>query len=125
MNLKECYEKFSCDFDGVMGRLRREQLVEKFLYKFLDDKSYELYGNAMSKKDYAQALRAVHTLKGVCQNLSSNRLYESSNQITTALKVNDYSKAIELSPQLSEDYYQIVHATEEYKNAVDVAGKQK
>jgi len=51
MNLKECYEKFGGDFDGVMGRLRREQLVEKFLYKFLDDKSYELYENAMSKKD--------------------------------------------------------------------------
>lgn len=121
MNLKECYEKFGGDFDGVMGRLRREQLVEKFLYKFLDDKSYELYENAMSKKDYEQALRAVHTLKGVCQNLSFNRLYESSNQITAALKENDYTKAIELSPQLSGDYYQIVYAVEEYKNAADAA----
>lgn len=121
MNLKECYEKFGGDFDGVMGRLRREQLVEKFLYKFLDDKSYELYENAMSKKDYEQALRAVHTPKGVCQNLSFNRLYESSNQITAALKENDYTKAIELSPQLSGDYYQIVYAVEEYKNAADAA----
>lgn len=121
MNLKECYEKFGGDFDGVMGRLRREQLVEKFLYKFLDDKSYKLYENAMSKKDYEQALRAVHTLKGVCQNLSFNRLYESSNQITAALKENDYTKAIELSPQLSGDYYQIVYAVEEYKNAADAA----
>lgn len=121
MNLKECYEKFGGDFDGVMGRLRREQLVEKFLYKFLDDKSYELYENAMSKKDYEQALRAVHTLKGVCQKLSFNRLYESSNQITAALKENDYTKAIELSPQLSGDYYQIVYAVEEYKNAADAA----
>lgn len=121
MNLKECYEKFGGDFDGVMGRLRREQLVEKFLCKFLDDKSYELYEEAMSKKDYEQALRAVHTLKGVCQNLSFNRLYESSNQITAALKENDYTKAIELSPQLSGDYYQIVYAVEEYKNAADVA----
>lgn len=121
MNLKECYEKFGGDFDGVMGRLRREQLVEKFLCKFLDDKSYELYEEAMSKKDYEQALRAVHTLKGVCQNLSFNRLYESSNQITAALKENDYTKAIELSPQLSGDYYQIVYAVEEYKNAADAA----
>ncbi len=38
MNLKECYIKFGGDFDEVLGRLRREQTVQKFVYKFLDDK---------------------------------------------------------------------------------------
>ena len=28
MNLKDCYIKFGGDFDEVIGRLRREQLVE-------------------------------------------------------------------------------------------------
>ena len=33
MNLKECYIKFGGDFDEVLGRLRREQTVQKFVYK--------------------------------------------------------------------------------------------
>ena len=30
MNLKDCYIKFGGDFDEVLGRLRREQIVQKF-----------------------------------------------------------------------------------------------
>ena len=43
MNLKDCYIKFGGDFDEVLGRLRREQSVQKFMYKFLDDKSFQLF----------------------------------------------------------------------------------
>ena len=37
--------------------------------------------------------------------------------MTNALKENDYDKAIEMMPQLSEDYHQIIHSVEEYKNS--------
>ena len=63
MNLKDCYIKFGGDFDEVLGRLRREQSVQKFMYKFLDDKSFHLFEASMENKDYEEALRAVHTLK--------------------------------------------------------------
>lgn len=121
MNLKECYGKLGGDFEGVIGRLRREQLVEKFLYKFLEDKSFELFETSMENRDYEEALRAVHTLKGVCQNLSFTRLFESSRDVTMALKEKDYGKASELSPQLSKDYYETVHAIEEYKRFLEVS----
>lgn len=119
MNLKDCYIKIGGDFDGVMGRLRREQLVTKFLYKFLDDKSFELFESAMRAQDYEEALRAVHTLKGICQNLSFDELYESSSRITNALRKNDISKAMDMAPQLSRDYYKVIHAVEEYKSAAE------
>ena len=86
MNLKDCYIKFGGDFDEVLGRLRREQTVQKFVYKFLDDKSFSLFEASMGNKDYAEALRAVHTLKGICQNLSFDRLYEVSNELTELLR---------------------------------------
>lgn len=119
MDLKECYMKLGGDFEGVMGRLRREPLVEKFLLKFLDDKSFELFETSMRGQDYTEALRGVHTLKGVCSNLSFTKLYESSSKITAALKENDYDKAADMAPQLSEDYYQIIHAIEEYKGSME------
>ncbi len=115
MTLRECYENFGGDFDSVLGRLSREQLVEKFIYKFLEDKSYSLFISSMEKKDYDEALRAVHTLKGICQNLSFTRLYESSYLATRALKENDYQSAADVVPQLSNDYKKIQNAVQEYQ----------
>ncbi|EGA93479.1 hypothetical protein HMPREF9474_02576 [ [[Clostridium] symbiosum WAL-14163] len=117
MNLKDCYLKFGGDFDEVLGRLRREQTVRKFVFKFLDDKSFSLFEASMVKKDYSEALRAVHTLKGICQNLSFTRLFESSSLTTTALKQNDWNKAVDMMPQLSNDYYEIVDIIRAYKNS--------
>lgn len=117
MNLKDCYISFGGDFDGVLERLRREQTVQKFVYKFLDDKSFELFETAMKNQDYKEALRAVHTLKGICQNLSFDRLYASSSLVTNALKENDYDKAVKWMPKLSDDYSQIVNMVKEYKKS--------
>lgn len=117
MNLKDCYISFGGDFDEVLGRLRREQTVQKFVYKFLDDPSFNLFESSMDSKDYAEALRAVHTLKGICQNLSFTRLYESSNLVTKALKENDYDNAAVMMPRLSKDYHQTICAIEEYKRS--------
>lgn len=117
MNLKDCYLKFGGDFDEVLGRLRREQTVRKFVYKFLDDKSFSLFEASMVKKDYSEALRAVHTLKGICQNLSFTRLFESSSLVTNALKENDWNKAVDMMPKLSKDYYETINVIKDFKNS--------
>ena len=117
MNLKDCYLKFGGDFDEVLGRLRREQTVGKFVFKFLDDKSFSLFEASMVKKDYSEALRAVHTLKGICQNLSFTRLFESSSLVTNALKENDWNKAVDMMPKLSKDYYETNNVIKDFKNS--------
>ena len=40
----------------------------------------------MENKNYEDAFRSAHTLKGVCQNLSFDRLYEVSNELTELLR---------------------------------------
>lgn len=120
MDLKACYMEFEGDYDNVMGRLKSEQLILRFLNKFLTDKSFELFETAMGEKDYDEALRGVHTLKGICQNLSFSRLYESSSRITNALKEKDYNKAVEMAPELAKDYYMVVNAVKKYNSAMEV-----
>ena len=115
--LKDCYIKFGGDFDEVLGRLRREQTVQKFVYKFLHDKSFHLLEASMENKDHEEALRAVHTLKGICQNLSFTRLFESSSLVTKALRENDWNKAVDMMPKLSKDYYEIINVIEDFKNS--------
>ena len=116
MNLKDCYIKFGGDFDEVLGRLRREETVQKFAFKFLDDKSFSLFESSIGSKDYEDALRAVHTLKGI-QNLSFTRLFESSSLVTNALKENDWNKAVDMMPKLSKDYYETINVIKDFKNS--------
>lgn len=111
---------FGGNYEEVLGRLQREQTVKKFIYKFLDDKSFNLLEVSMSNEKYDEALRAVHTLKGISQNLSFTRLYESSSLVTKALKEKDCNKAVDMMPQLSKDYYQIINIVEEYKSSTEV-----
>ena len=71
----------------------------------------------MGDKDYDEALRAVNTLKGICQNISFARLFESSSLVTKALKENDWNQAVDMMPRLSRDYYELINAIEELKRS--------
>ena len=110
MSLKECYVSLEGDYEDVLGRLRSERLVQKFVLKFLNDGSYDLLCRSLESGDYGEAFRAAHTIKGVCQNLSFTKLYHSSHQITEALRTKDYDLAGQLLPQVEADYAQTAAA---------------
>lgn len=95
----------------------RERFYPVCEKQMLDDKSFHLFEASMRDKNYEEALRAVHTLKGVCQNLSFTRLFKSSSLVTKALKENDWNKAVDMMPQLSKDYYETINAIEELNNS--------
>ena len=106
MTVKECYEAIGADYEDVMGRLRKEERVQKFVLKLLDDKSYELLENSVASKDMSEAFRAAHTLKGVCQNLSLSPLYESSSELAERLRDGkEYAADVDpLVEQVKKDY---------------------
>ena len=86
MTIQECYEAIGGNYEDVLGRLRSEALIRKFTLKFLEDQSYPQLKLALKNRNYEDAFRSAHTLKGVCQNLSFDRLYEVSNEFTELLR---------------------------------------
>ena len=86
MTIQECYEAIGGNYEDVLGRLHSEALIRKFTLKFLEDQSYLQLKQALENKNYEDAFRSAHTLKGVCQNLSFDRLYEVSNELTELLR---------------------------------------
>lgn len=104
MTLQECYAVIGGDYEAVIGRLRSEKLVQKFVLKFLDDGSYDLLCSSLEAKNYEEAFRAVHTIKGVCQNLSFSRLQESSSQLSEALRHGWTPAAEDWIDRVKEDY---------------------
>ena len=110
MTLQECYAALGGSCDEVMGRLHSENLVKKFVLKFLDDPSYDLLCRSMEDQNYEEAFRAAHTLKGVCQNLAFTQLYVSSAQLCEALRGGLHPEAPGLVSQVDADYGQTVAA---------------
>lgn len=120
MTLQECYEALGGSYDEVLGRLRSETLVKKFVLKFLDDPSYELLCSSMAAQNYEEAFRAAHTLKGVCQNLSFTRLYASSAPLCEALRDGFHPEAPGLYDQVGRDHTQTVEAIRAFRAAQEV-----
>ena len=117
MTLQECYAAMGGDYAGVTSRLPTERMVQKFVLKFLNDGSYDLLVRSMEAGNYEEAFRAAHPIKGVCQNLDFTRLYQSSSQLSEALR-NGYSpEAPALAEQVTEDYRQTVTAIRALKES--------
>ncbi len=104
MTLQECYEAIGGDYQDVISRLRSDRLVQKFVLKFLDDGSYDLFCSSMESGNYDEAFRAVHTIKGICQNLGFKRLLKSSAEMSDALRHGWTPEADALTPEFKEDY---------------------
>lgn len=118
MTLQECYAALGGDYDEVIGRLRSERMVQKFVLRFLDDKSYELLCGAMESGNYEEAFRAAHTIKGVCQNLGFTALMSSSSRLTEALRSGVTPEAPALAKEVAADYERTAAALKELQASV-------
>ena len=64
---------YGCDTQTALERfLGKEELYLKFIRKFLDDKSFNDLKSFISESDYENALKSVHSLKGVSGNLGTS-----------------------------------------------------
>lgn len=117
MTIQECYAALEGDYQEVRGRLYSDALVERFVGKFLSDQSFQLLETSLNEKNYEEAFRAAHTLKGVTQNLSFTKLYLSCHELTEALRTKDYDRAVQLFPKVEADYAQTAAAIRRYQNS--------
>jgi len=100
MTIQECYTALGGDYQEVLGRLYSDALVKRFVGKFLTDPSFQ---------------QLESSLKGVTQNLSFTMLYQSSHDITEALRNKDYDHALQLFSKVEEDYAQTAAAIRQFQ----------
>ena len=91
--------------EDALGRfMGNEMLLERFLGKFLEDKSFGQLQEAVAAGDRETALRASHTLKGVCGNLSISRLYELAARQVDLMRAEKWEGAVAMMPEMEEAY---------------------
>lgn len=104
MTLEMLYQQIGGNYQDILQRLRKPERIEKFVLLFLKDDSFPSLERALEQGDVEAAFRAIHTLKGVCMNLSFDSLYQVSSQMTECLRAGDLPGAMELLPLLTERY---------------------
>ena len=62
MNLRECYMKLDGNYDEVVQRLQNEYIVEKFMFKFLKDKSFNFLKISIQNENYEDGRYGQHPL---------------------------------------------------------------
>lgn len=78
MTICEFYTVIGGNYDEVLGRLQHEELVRRFVKRFLTDRTHENLVAARNNNDVASAFRAAHTLKGVAASLGFDGLTTAS-----------------------------------------------
>ena len=86
MKIQECYEAFGGDYNDVMNRLPKEELVIKFLRKFAENDIYDKLQQAVVDKDYENVFAHSHNLKGTAANLSITALYKSASALCDSVR---------------------------------------
>ena len=69
----------------------------------------------MESKNYDEAFRAVHTIKGICQNLGFKCLQKSSSEMSDALRHGWTPEADALTPVFKEDYTLTANAIRDFR----------
>lgn len=122
MLLKECYDAFGGDYESVKERIPKDEIIEKFVMKFLTEPSYENLHQALEDGNYEEAFCAAHSLKGVCANLGFLTLGEDASLLTEFLRNKeeqqiDKEECQKLFENVSDNYKVVVDAIRKYKDA--------
>ena len=81
MTVQELYESIGGSYDSARRILPMDQLIAKFVVKFLDDKSFEKIETASQTGDGSGIFEGAHAMKGVCANLGLDSLSQAASEL--------------------------------------------
>lgn len=117
--LKQKLKENGADVEGTLHRfMNNDALFLKFILKFKDDQNYAILKKHLDDKNYEEAFKAAHTLKGVSANLGLNPIFERASAVTELLRGKDASevdaaKVEEEKNALEEAYQRFIRIIEE------------
>ncbi|MCR5343779.1 MAG: Hpt domain-containing protein [Butyrivibrio sp.] len=104
------------NWDDVKDRfMGNEDLVERFMIKFLKDKSFSDLTYGMEKKDAKEAFAGCHSLKGVTGNLALDAMKEDVLELTEILRKGSLEGAEERYQRIKKSYDDLIVILNKYK----------
>lgn len=115
MTIQECYERLHGDYEQAQSRLMNDRLIERFILKFPADESMKLLVNSVEAKNYSEAFRGAHTLKGVAANLAFTQLQEVSSELAEELRNGNPLTNFDLYEKVKAAYALVIDTLAQYE----------
>ncbi|WP_051656571.1 Hpt domain-containing protein [Butyrivibrio sp. AE3004] len=91
-----------------------EDLVQKFMLKFLNDKSFEELTCGLENKDVEAAFKGCHTLKGVTGNLALDGMRPEVLELTEILRAGSLDGSEPLYEKIKKSYDELIVILKKY-----------
>ena len=114
MTLKECYARMNGSYEDAKLRLMMDSMVERFMFKFLEDDTMENLRSAVAERNIPDSFRA-HTLKGVAANLAFTELQAKASALTDQLRPQTAQADAALLAEVEKAYALVVDTINAYK----------
>lgn len=93
------------DYNTTLERfMGKEDLYEKFLFKFIDDRNFIQFEENILNKDVQAAYKSAHILKGLSGNLGFDKMFEIIVPIVEELRAGSLDNAEKSLADLKEIY---------------------
>lgn len=86
MTIIEFYEKIGGDYNNIKSRLMDDNIIKKFVLKFMNENTYNELMSAVEENNIEETILASHKLKGVTANLSFDRLCGALTELLIQLR---------------------------------------
>lgn len=97
--------------DNALSRfMGNEKMLNKYLGRFLSEKSYAALKAAVEADDQAAAQAAVHTLKSVCGSIGCEGMQAQVVEQEKAIRGGDWAAAKAMMPDIEKTYTTICQA---------------
>ncbi len=109
MTGQEAFQELGFSYEELVARFSgNEMLAERFLKKFVEDKTYSALCQAIEENDYAGIESFAHTLKGVSANLGLQSIFRYAEAVVKAVRQKQYSEILTLFELLKQSYEQVI-----------------
>lgn len=104
-------EAAGINVDGALERfMGKDKMLEKYLNRFLSEKSYVALLEAVAADDQADAGAAVHTLKSVCGSIGCEKMQGLVVEQEKAIRGGEWAGAKGMMPAITAEYERICAA---------------
>lgn len=110
MTIKELYDVIGGNYEDLMTRIPKENMIERFVRKYVDCKEFDKLAEAYEAKDYKRLFETSHNLKGMSANLSFSKINKTITEICEAVRKGEPKIDLsELMATAQKDYELLVN----------------
>ena len=110
MTLAECYAQMDGDLNAALHVLESDTRLARYLVRFLDEPTARMLFLAIEDERWKDALRAAHTMKGLCRGLGLVPLHDACSDLADMLREGGSLTDARAGERVRAEYDRVVQA---------------